>query len=311
MRTVTLVLLARLLCAKEACTGEVCRAQRAQNAGDFVLVQLRKAHTRRSAVSQSCRTAEVGEACYEAVLAAQKENQDGAPASFEEIQSQFFLEGPLGELSWEPADGGQDRVCRGLSASDNKPANYRVVTATDLETCKERCQSSSGCKAVEFSGNRCELWLREVQATRPLRNFQCHRLIQPSNSFWDFAPVDGAVSRVCRGASRGDNKLSYFEVSRAASLSDCQAQCLAADLCTGVEFHVKGRCELWNRTIDAFSILDNYQCHRVIRRPSNRDCNTLPCGSCRTALPGEPCYSDVTWAMSEGIFWRPAPWRLE
>ena len=38
------------------------------------------------------------------------------------------------------------------------------------------------------------------------RNFQCQRLLEPSNSFWDFAPVDGAVDRVCRGASRGDNK---------------------------------------------------------------------------------------------------------
>ena len=309
MRAFTFVLIARFVFAKEVCTKDTCGPRSAR---DVMFVQLRKKQMK-AHLSSTCRTALPGEACYEAVLAAQNgpSADSGLPAemesaSFEEIQTYFFEMGPAGAVSWDPADGGLDRVCRGRSTSDNNPAHYRVVSAGDLQACQERCQRSSGCKAVEFSGNRCELWLREVEATLSLRNFQCHRLVEPSNSFWDFEPVDGAVDRVCRGASRGDNKASYFEVSRASSLGDCQAKCLAAPLCTGVEFHVKGRCELWNRTVDAFSVLSGYQCHRVTRKPLNRHCDTLPC-VCRTAQPGEPCYADVTWAMTEGINWKPVP----
>ena len=37
-----------------------------------------------------------------------------------------------------------------------------------VEACEEQCQLSHGCVAIEYSKGRCELWLKEVQATKNL-----------------------------------------------------------------------------------------------------------------------------------------------
>lgn len=42
---------------------------------------------------------------------------------------------------------------------------HEVVTAASLDDCKAKCQ---GCRGIEFSGSRCEVWSRSVEASIPL-----------------------------------------------------------------------------------------------------------------------------------------------
>ncbi|CAE7417845.1 unnamed protein product, partial [Symbiodinium sp. CCMP2456] len=135
--------------------------------------------------------------------------------------------------SFEAVDGGDARVCRGASATDNQPSYFRVLQGTSLESCQRQCQISDDCVGVEHhQGGRCELWTRAlgIQASKPLQGYSCWRFVPegaagPTRREGDFEAVDGAVGRVCRGASPGDNAASYFDVvSGLPSLLSCQAQ---------------------------------------------------------------------------------------
>lgn len=74
--------------------------------------------------------------------------------------------------------------------------------------------------------------------------------------------MDGGQNRACRGASPGDNSADYFQVSNDDTLEGCQSQCMSTDGCTGIEYHVRGRCEIWTRPegIHASISLVNYTC---------------------------------------------------
>jgi len=78
------------------------------------------------------------------------------------------------KLEFAPIDGA-DRACRGSSATDNNPAHYRVVSGASEAECKQACREQSGCKGIEHSNGRCELWTRAegIQATVPLSGFKC------------------------------------------------------------------------------------------------------------------------------------------
>eukprot|EP00930_Biecheleria_cincta_P023533 TRINITY_DN16991_c0_g1_i1.p1 TRINITY_DN16991_c0_g1~~TRINITY_DN16991_c0_g1_i1.p1 ORF type:complete len:2142 (-),score=336.15 TRINITY_DN16991_c0_g1_i1:205-6630(-) len=97
----------------------------------------------------------------------------------------------------------------------------------------------------------------------------------------EWSPVDGGENRACRGATAGDNSLSYFEVVQATSLPDCKDLCTKRSDCKGVEYHVTGRCEIWTRMdgIGASIGLAGYSCWRYamsdflpIRGGVNRFC---------------------------------------
>ena len=80
-----------------------------------------------------------------------------------------------------------------------------------------------------------------------------------------FQPVDGGVSRACRGGSPNDNSPTNFQLSSAADLAFCQWECLKMPTCQGVEYHPSNwRCELWTRPggIQATAQFQPSECYR-------------------------------------------------
>mmetsp|Transcript_16517 Transcript_16517/g.28549 ORF Transcript_16517/g.28549 Transcript_16517/m.28549 type:complete len:483 (-) Transcript_16517:10-1458(-) len=84
---------------------------------------------------------------------------------------QMFLHTVLGSCPppcshgpyFEPVDGGENRVCRGLTPEDNSNSYFTVRVANSTDSCKQLCADSSGCRGIEFAAasGRCEIWLRE------------------------------------------------------------------------------------------------------------------------------------------------------
>lgn len=88
--------------------------------------------------------------------------------------------GPLPETSFEPVDGGVDRVCRGAHENDNRAEYFDVQQAESLEGCKRLCTDTVGCKGIEYHKyGRCEIWLRDegIQASKVAADYTCLRFI--------------------------------------------------------------------------------------------------------------------------------------
>ena len=164
---------------------------------------------------------------------------------------------------FEGKDGGMDRACRGATASDNSPNHYEVHSVASLDECKEVCMATEGCKGIEFSKGRCEVWTRPggIQATIELAGFSCYTYGEMSVED-DFLPVDGGVDRACRGGSKTDNSPNHYEVHSAASVDECKAVCMAVAGCKGIEYSA-GRCEVWTRAggIQASIELSGFSCY--------------------------------------------------
>ncbi|CAJ1387558.1 unnamed protein product [Effrenium voratum] len=161
------------------------------------------------------------------------------------------------------ADGGLNRACRGRNVSDNLPQNYKVTQASTLAQCQMQCLQEPKCQGVEFSSGRCELWIQAVGATAAVPGFECWRYVEPQTR--GFFPVDGGFGRACRGASRGDNSPSHYQVVSASSLKICQDRCLGTSGCGGIEYSM-GRCELWTRAggIGASAPVQGFMCLHLL-----------------------------------------------
>ncbi|OLQ11054.1 Inter-alpha-trypsin inhibitor heavy chain H4 [Symbiodinium microadriaticum] len=84
-----------------------------------------------------------------------------------------------------------------------------------------------------------------------------------------FEPVDGGVSRACRGASAADNSPLNFQLSSASDLTFCQLQCMQMETCQGVEYHPSNwRCELWTTPggIQASIYFETADCYRRVAK---------------------------------------------
>lgn len=147
-------------------------------------------------------------------------------------------------------DGGDGRACRGASSGDNLNSYYSIVSASSLDACKNQCMSEAACVGIEFRGTRCEIWTRSagIQSSVSVAGCTCLSYDYPKQlREGQFVAVDGGSNRACRGSSSSDNSASYFTVQRASSLESCQLKCREDASCTGVEYHVGGRCEIWIR----------------------------------------------------------------
>lgn len=86
---------------------------------------------------------------------------------------------------FEPMNGGVDQACRGRNSNDNSASYYNLHgSVADLENCKSKCLSTSGCKGIEYSGKLrlCEIWTRPdgIQASKTLTGFTCLVYATPS-----------------------------------------------------------------------------------------------------------------------------------
>jgi len=104
-----------------------------------------------------------------------------------------------------------------------------------------------------------------------------------------WSPVDGGVSRACRGAHSKDNSADYYSAVKAASLIECKQRCVSSPTCNGIEYS-SGRCELWSRTggIGASIHRQGFDCWRY--EPTSLDFAPVDGGvdrACRGASPSD------------------------
>jgi len=175
---------------------------------------------------------------------------------------------------------------------DNSAKYYQVSTGIpDLESCKALCVGRPGCVGVEFhKRGRCEVWTRPegIGATAGVPGYRCLRYVPTTSSTskaasWttttttratatpDFSEIDGGENRACRGASSMDNSAKYYQVSTGIpDLESCKALCVGRPGCVGVEFHKRGRCEVWTRPegIGATARVPGYHCLRYVPLPA-------------------------------------------
>lgn len=174
--------------------------------------------------------------------------------------------------TFEPLDGGADRVCRGESPHDDSPSYYVLHLGVEtLAACKTLCVEARVCKGVEYNPEynrgRCEVWTRlgGVGATAPGVGSVCWRYgsAEPFMSF--------GRGRACRGARPTDDSPRYYVLHKGvASLDDCKTFCIHTQGCKGIEYNRQydsGRCEVWTRTagISATAMLSGSECLRYGR----------------------------------------------
>jgi len=171
------------------------------------------------------------------------------------------------DLRFTQADGGDGRVCRGDTETDNADAYYVVHDGVaSLDACKQLCvASATACKGVEYwNGNgRCEVWTRDIGITAgPVPGFECWRFVASSVG-GGFEEADLGANLVCRGAHNTDTSDSYYTLHNGvSSLEDCKALCTSA-ACTGVEFwNGVGRCEVWSVPIGVKASSNGFVCLR-------------------------------------------------
>ena len=144
--------------------------------------------------------------------------------------------------------------------NDNNASHYTLQAAQSLEDCKALCSQQSGCKGIEYSLGRCEIWTRPqgIYISKVLAGFTCLRYGRPTSRLYQWRESAGYA---CRYQHTNDNLPSYYEVSSppCLELSDCKARCAAADLCSGIEFSY-GRCEIWLRPIKAAKAIPGFDC---------------------------------------------------
>lgn len=178
---------------------------------------------------------------------------------------------------FSPADGGENRACRGATPGDNSAAYYSLEMGHSEEACKTLCVAHPGCVGIELnSRGRCEVWTRPdgVGSTAAVPGYHCLRYGTPtvgstttSPSLPGFSYADGSVDRACRGSTATDNSAKYYQVEiRIPNLEACKALCVERAGCIGIEFHSRGRCEVWTRPegIGATAGVPGYRCLRYV-----------------------------------------------
>jgi len=163
------------------------------------------------------------------------------------------------------------RLCQ---ASGDKELHPRSTGASGEEVAASSSGGDSTTVATTTLAARVEaagvageaLVERSAPEAEALRQELGHEL---QASYWGslqgtFAPVDGGVGRVCRGATPDDNLQQYYEArTEVASLAMCKSLCIDSAKCTGIEYSDKYRvCELWTRAAGPQSTLEaeGYTC---------------------------------------------------
>ncbi|CAE7570592.1 unnamed protein product [Symbiodinium microadriaticum] len=162
-------------------------------------------------------------------------------------------------LRYQPfvgVDGGVNRACRGVDASDSWGIYYTVYgqeEAATVEDCKSRCIATPGCKGIQFQPGRCEVWTRRagIGTTAPSAGTICMRYgtWSASDASDAFVMVEAGPNQACRGSSPGDDQASYYILrgpDLAADEAECRQLCMATPECQGIDFSPDG-CKVWTR----------------------------------------------------------------
>lgn len=237
---------------------------------------------------------------------------------------------------FEPVDGDIDRACRGADPSDNSPTYYEVFPEATLEGCRARCSmwksehhlNHNGplCQGIEFVPGRCEIWTRTagIQSTANVKGYEClsYKLALTTSSTSTIAPTTRppATTGSCARFT------AWPDVDNGVTCDGCTALVLTTPY--------GGRCDRYcesfgHRCVSAAeeesescTVKYSQACDREILSTSDMLCTcemldspvttvrittseTPPATSCHTALPGEKCHGEVTWAMTDGIFSNP------
>lgn len=78
-----------------------------------------------------------------------------------------------------PVDTGVNRACRGDYPTDNNDQYYVVHEVMHMEDCRARCVAAPACFGIEYKGHRCEIWIRQIQASSKVEGFTCLRYEAP------------------------------------------------------------------------------------------------------------------------------------
>ncbi|CAE7625834.1 unnamed protein product, partial [Symbiodinium sp. KB8] len=137
--------------------------------------------------------------------------------------------------AFEAVEGGTDRVCRGSSGSDDDNSYYVVhggSRAASLESCKNACVDTEGCRGIEWRPGRCEVWTRVggIQATAVTVGPVCLRYVP-------FVLAEGRLDRACRGGSVSDNNPAYYEIMTASR----------DEFDNETSFFTSSDCKVWTR----------------------------------------------------------------
>jgi len=79
----------------------------------------------------------------------------------------------------KPVDTGVNRACRGDHPTDNNDQYYVVHEVMHMEDCRARCVAAPACFGIEYKGNRCEVWIRPINASSEVEGFTCLRYEAP------------------------------------------------------------------------------------------------------------------------------------
>jgi len=78
-----------------------------------------------------------------------------------------------------PVDTGVNRACRGDHPTDNSDQYYVTHQVMHMEECRARCVAAPACFGIEYKGQRCEIWTRQIQASSNVEGFTCLRYEVP------------------------------------------------------------------------------------------------------------------------------------
>eukprot|EP00931_Biecheleriopsis_adriatica_P001304 TRINITY_DN10161_c0_g1_i1.p1 TRINITY_DN10161_c0_g1~~TRINITY_DN10161_c0_g1_i1.p1 ORF type:complete len:1243 (-),score=235.43 TRINITY_DN10161_c0_g1_i1:53-3733(-) len=244
--------------------------------------------------------------------------------------------------SFEMADGGLDRACRGGNSRDNKARYYTKLLGVSLDACKAQCVIEPTCKGIEYreANQRCEVWTRPdgIEATAAVRGYTCLTYVRsiPRTTSSTIAPttsttIPSTTPITTTSATRASTTATTYcdegawpdkdhglvcgeckvLVNRFSSLyKTCNGYCQAIGrMCTGAWDEVSDTCSVargmtCDQTLDSSDAI----CECAVEMSVTSSSKAPPTTSaepCHTAEPGDACHDAVTWAMQSGIFEHP------
>eukprot|EP00931_Biecheleriopsis_adriatica_P034476 TRINITY_DN198_c0_g1_i11.p1 TRINITY_DN198_c0_g1~~TRINITY_DN198_c0_g1_i11.p1 ORF type:complete len:1626 (-),score=281.10 TRINITY_DN198_c0_g1_i11:41-4918(-) len=170
------------------------------------------------------------------------------------------------------------------------------IDTLSLEECQRACTNDNQCQSAAYCPHFEGCWLKDkiLVGSEPTRDFyDCKTIYKSSCDSPDtvatpppapppaplpaplpipsqqgtFHEIDGGTGRACRGSNSTDNSDTYYLLRTGVpSSNDCKRYCRSTPACTGLEYSMTGRCEIWTRQImTTAATVAGYSCWRFDR----------------------------------------------